>query len=219
VARILIAEDDPLVASFLVKGLRANGWSVFVADDGEEAEHLSLTNEFDLLILDIGLPGREGFHVLQSLRAHGRKLPVLVLTGQPQLRDVVVCLDEGADDYMTKPFRFEELLARVKVRLRNTGSEQPPLLTSGEVTLDLRARRATVRGQMIDLTAREFALLETFMRHSDQVLSREQLLSQIWGYGFDPGTNLVNVYVSALRKKLGGDMIQTLRGYGYRFAG
>jgi DNA-binding response OmpR family regulator len=219
VARILIAEDDPLVASFLEKGLRANGWSVHITDDGREAEQLSLGDDFDLLILDIGLPGREGFEVIQTLRSSGKKLPVLVLTGQPQLRDVVACLDEGADDYMTKPFRFEELLARVKARLRRAGADQPHVLTSGDVALDLRARRATVRGEPIELTAREFALLETFMRHADQVLSREQLLSQIWGYAFDPGTNLVNVYVSALRKKLGQDLIQTVRGYGYRFAG
>ena len=163
-SRILIAEDDPLIGSFLEKGLRASGFSTFLASDGEKAQRLGLTDEFDLLILDMGLPGREGFHVLQELRSRGRTLPVLVLTGRRE-RDAVMCLEAGADDYMTKPFHFEELLARVRTRLRSTGTEEPHVLTAGAVRLDLKTRRATVGERTVELTAREFALLETFLRH------------------------------------------------------
>jgi len=216
VARILIAEDDPLIGSFIEKGLRAAGFSTFLADDGEKAQGLSLTDEFDLMILDMGLPGREGFHVLQELRARGNTLPVLVLTGRRE-RDAVACLEAGADDYMKKPFHFEELLARVQARLRSPGTEQLHVLGAGNVRLDLTTRRATVGERTVDLTAREFALLETLLRHRDQVLSRQQLLSHVWGYSFDPTTNLVNVYVNSLRKKLGAEVIETVRGVGYRF--
>ena len=214
-ARILIAEDDPLIGSFLEKGLRASGFSTFLTDDGEQAQRLGLTEEFDLMILDMGLPKLEGFHVLQELRARGNMIPVLVLTGRRD-RDVVMLLESGADDYMPKPFRFDELLARVRTRLRTAGTEQPHVLNVGDILLDLRARRATVGDVTVDLTAREFSLLETFMRHPGQVLTREQLLSHVWGYFFDPQTNLVNVYVGALRKKLGDETIETVRGAGYR---
>jgi DNA-binding response OmpR family regulator len=216
-ARILIAEDDPLIGSFLEKGLRASGFSTFLASDGEQAQRLSLTDEFDLLILDMGLPEREGFYVLQELRSRGKILPVLVLTGRRE-RDAVMCLEAGADDYMTKPFHFEELLARVRTQLRNKGTEEPFVLRVGDVRLDLKSRRATVGEYTVELTAREFSLIETFLRHPGQVLSREQLLSHVWGYSFDPTTNLVNVYVNSLRKKLGPDVIETVRGVGYRLA-
>ncbi len=217
-ARILIAEDDSLVAAFVEKGLRASGYSTFLVDDGEQAQHLAFTDEFDLLILDMGLPGREGFHVLQELRARGNKIPILVLTGRSE-RDVVMCLEAGADDYMQKPFHFDELLARVKTRLRSSGTQESDVLSAGDVRLDLKTRRATVGEKVVELTAREFALLETLIRHADSVLSREQLLSHVWGYSFDPGTNIVNVYVNSLRKKLGAHVIQTVRGIGYRFHG
>jgi DNA-binding response OmpR family regulator len=218
VARILIAEDDPLISSFIEKGLRAHGFATFVADDGEHAERLSLTEEFDLMILDMGLPEREGFHVLQELRARGNRLPVLVLTGRSE-RDVVMCLEAGADDYMKKPFEFEELLARVRTRLRSAATEETHVLHVGDVRLDLRTRRATVGDRTVELTAREFSLLEMLLRHADQVLSRGQLLSHVWGYSFDPTTNLVNVYINSLRKKLGADVIETVRGIGYRLRG
>ena len=214
-ARVLIAEDDALIGSFIEKGLRAHGFSTLVASDGEEAQMLGLTEEFDLLILDMGLPEREGLHVLQELRARGKRLPILVLTGRPE-RDVVTCLEAGADDYMRKPFVFEELLARIRTRLRSPGTEESTVLKAGDVRLDLRTRRATVGDQTVTLTAREFALLETLVRHADQVLSREQLLSHVWGYFFDPTSNLVNVYINTLRKKLGPDVIETVRGVGYR---
>jgi DNA-binding response OmpR family regulator len=215
-ARILIAEDDPLISAFLVKGLRANGYATSLADDGSRAAEMSLTDEFDLLILDLALPEREGFQVLQELRRRGRSVPVLVLTGRPEMRDAVACLDVGADDYMTKPFRFEELLARVRARLRAPGTEEQTVLKVGPVELDLRTRRVRVGGREIELTPREYRLLEVLMRHPDQVLSREQLLSHAWGYAVEPGTNVVNVYVGALRKKLGDDTIETVRGVGYR---
>jgi DNA-binding response OmpR family regulator len=218
VARILIAEDDPLISSFLEKGFRASGFSTFIADDGEQALRLGLTEEFDLLLLDMGLPEREGFHVLQELRARGKSVPVFVLTGRGE-RDVVACLEAGADDYMRKPFHLDELLARVRARLRTRGSAEAQVLSSGDLRLDLRTRRATIDDRTVDLTAREFSLLETLLRHSDQVLSREQLLSHVWGYYFDSTTNLVNVYINSLRKKLGGDVIETVRGVGYRLRG
>jgi DNA-binding response OmpR family regulator len=218
VARILIAEDDPLISSFLEKGFRSSGFSTFVADDGEQALRLSLTEEFDLLLLDMGLPEREGFHVLQELRARGKAVPVFVLTGRGE-RDVVACLEAGADDFMRKPFHLDELLARVRARLRTTGSQEPQVLIAGDLRLDLMTRRATVGERTVELTAREFALLETLLRHTDQVLSREQLLSHVWGYYFDSSTNLVNVYVNSLRKKLGPDVIETVRGVGYRLRG
>jgi DNA-binding response OmpR family regulator len=215
-ARILIAEDDQLISEFLEKGLRANGHTTTVADDGARATEMSLTDRFDLLILDLALPEREGFQVLQELRRQGKNFPVLVLTGRPELRDAVACLDVGADDYMTKPFRFEELLARVRVRLRAQGTEEPMVLEAGSIELDLRTRRVTVDGNEVALTPQEHRLLEVFLRHPDQVLSRDQLLSHAWGDAVEPGTNLVNVYVSTLRKKLGAGTIEAVRGVGYR---
>ena len=217
-ARVLIAEDDPLIGSLLEKGLRAQGFSTFLVDDGEQALNLGLTDEFDLVILDMGLPEREGFQVLQELRTRGKTLPVLVLTGRSE-RDAAMCLEAGADDYMRKPFRFEELMARVKARLRGPGKEQPHVLTAGEIRMDLMTLRVSVGEGEVELTAREFSLLETLLRHVDQVLSREQLLSHVWGYSFDPTTNVVNVYVNSLRKKLGADVIETVRGVGYRLRG
>ena len=214
-ARILIAEDDPRIGEILEKGLRKNGYSTFIAEDGEKAQSLSLTDEFDLLILDLGLPKRDGFQVLQDLRSRGKTLPVLVLTGRSE-RDVVMCLRAGADDYMRKPFRFDELLARVETRLRSPGSAEPKVLTNGRVRLDVPSRTATLDGQPVDLTAREFALLETLLRHAGQVMSRGQLLFKVWGYSFDPTSNIVDVYVNTLRTKLGEDVVETVRGAGYR---
>jgi DNA-binding response OmpR family regulator len=203
-ARILIAEDDQLISAFLEKGLRAHGHTTTVADDGARATEMSLSDRFDLLILDLALPEREGFHVLQELRR------------RPELRDAVACLDVGADDYMTKPFRFEELLARVRVRLRAQGTEEPMVLAAGPIELDLRTRRVTVDGDEVTLTPQEHRLLEVFLRHPDQVLSRDQLLSHAWGDAVEPGTNVVNVYVSSLRKKLGAGTIEAVRGVGSR---
>lgn len=215
-ARILIAEDEPRIVSFLEKGLQAEGYTTMAVGDGNEALSIARDDVFDLLILDLGLPGRDGREVLKELRTRGERLPVIILTARDGIDDTVGSLEQGADDYMTKPFRFEELLARVRLRLRGGATEEATVLTVGEVALDLRSRRATHGSRTIDLTAREFALLETFLRHPGQVLSREQLLSRVWGYDFDPGSNVVDVYVRYLRKKLGGGVIETVRGMGYR---
>ncbi len=214
-ARILIAEDDPRIGAALEKGLRAGGYSTFLANNGEDALSLSLTDEFDLLILDMGLPEREGFHVLQDLRARGKTVPVLVLTGRTE-RDVVMCLEAGADDYMSKPFDFDELLARVRRRLlRKLRTGEPNVLKAGKVSLDVRSRRATVGEESAELTAREFRLLETLLRHPGQILSRRQLLADGWD-SFETDSNVVDACVHALRKKLGPDLIETVREAGYR---
>jgi DNA-binding response OmpR family regulator len=216
-SRILIAEDEPRLSSFLEKGLRAAGYSTSVCDDGVRAAGIARDEEFDLLILDIGLPGQDGFAVLRTLRARGEKMPVLILTARDEITDTVTGLDLGADDYVTKPFVFEELLARVRARLRAPEQADSALeLNGGGVRLDVRTRRADVDGDEVELTAKEFTLLETFLRHPGQVLSREQLLSHVWGYDFDPGSNVVDVYVGYLRRKLGGERFETVRGMGYR---
>ncbi|MEU6821189.1 response regulator transcription factor [Streptomyces atriruber] len=215
--RILIVEDEERIASFVEKGLRANGFTTTVVADGESAYDYALTGGFDLIVLDIGLPGKDGFTVLRQLREARVTTPVIVLTARDSVRDTVAGLEGGADDWMTKPFRFEELLARVRLRLRTAArAPEVTVLRNGEVTLDLRTRRARSAGRTVDLTAREFVLLELFMRHPGQVLSREQILSHVWGYDFDPGSNIVDVYVRALRKKLGSEQVETVRGMGYR---
>ncbi|MFG3493717.1 response regulator transcription factor [Streptomyces sp. NPDC047928] len=215
--RILIAEDEERIASFVEKGLRANGFTTSVARDGDTALDHAVTGGFDLMVLDIGLPGRDGFTVLRRLREARVTVPVIVLTARDSVRDTVAGLEGGADDWMTKPFRFEELLARVRLRLRTAArAPEVTVLRSGDLGLDLRTRRARVENRTVDLTAREFVLLEFFLRHPGQVLSREQILSHVWGYDFDPGSNIVDVYVRALRRKLGARRLETVRGMGYR---
>lgn len=215
-SRILIAEDELRIASFLEKGLRSNGYGTVVASDGEEALRLARSGTFELLILDLGLPGKHGFEVLRELRRAGRRLPVVILTARDSVKDTVAGLEGGADDYIAKPFRFDEVLARVRVRLRGERAAEPTVLTVGNVALDLRTRQAIVEGGTVDLSAREFALAELFFRNPGQVLSREQLLSHVWGYDFDPGSNIIDVYVGYLRKKLGKKRIASVRGVGYR---
>ena len=214
--RILIAEDEPRIASFLEKGLQANGFTTTVTDDGRDALDMADSDDFDLLILDVGLPGRDGFSVLRELRARGRRLPVVILTARDSVEDTVAGLEGGADDYVPKPFRFEELLARVRARLREDSVPEQTVLRVGEASLDLRTRRLTVGDRTVELTAREFAMADMFFRHPGQVLSREQLLSHVWGYDYDPGSNVVEVYIRYLRQKLGQPWITTVRGMGYR---
>ena len=216
-SKILIVEDEARIAAFIEKGLRANGFTTTVVGDGDAALDFLLTGDFDLVVLDLGLPGKDGFAVLRALRAQHVTTPVIILTARDSVHDTVAGLEGGADDYMTKPFRFEELLARVRLRLRSADrAPEVAVLREGELSLDLRTRRAQLPESTVDLTAREFAMLELFMRHSGQVLSREQILSHVWGYDFDPGSNVVDVYVRALRRKIGAERISTVRGMGYR---
>ncbi len=214
-ASILIADDEPRISGFVEKGLRAAGFATRVAATGPEALQ-ALTDEFDLMVLDVNLPGFDGFHVLEQLRGSGSRLPVIMLTARVELQDTIAGLDGGADDYLGKPFFFDELLARIRVRLRSddAGASSDP--THGDLRLDVRTRRAHLGDQIVELSAREFALAEELVRHAGQVLSREQLLSRVWGYDFDPGSNVVDVYVGYLRQKLGAERIETLRGVGYR---
>lgn len=215
--RILIAEDETRISSFVSRGLESAGYQTHIVEDGAEALEVALSGEVDLLLLDVGLPSMDGFEVLRYLRGQGSTLPVIMLTARSSTRDTVDGLDAGANDYVAKPFKFDELLARVRSRLRETVQTGTVAVVHGDVTLDVLTRRATVSGREIDLSAREFALTEQFLRHAGQVLSREQLLSRVWGLDFDPGSNVVDVYVRYLRGKFGHERITTVRGAGYRW--
>ncbi|RMF63449.1 MAG: DNA-binding response regulator [Cyanobacteria bacterium J069] len=216
---ILIVEDESRITDFLAKGLQASGFTTTSASNSEDAAAIALDGNIDLLLLDLGLPGQNGLELLKDLRGQGFQAPVIILTARSGIDDKVAGFELGADDYLTKPFRFEELLVRIRARLRTSmaASElNASILTFGVVALDLRTRRVSAGGKLIDLSAREFTLLETFMRHPDQVLSRQHLLDLVWGYDYEPGSNVVDVYVGYLRKKLGTSLIETVRGMGYR---
>ncbi len=215
-SRILIAEDELRIASFVEKGLAAAGFTTVTVGTGTDALDFALTGGFDLLVLDIGLPGLDGYEVLRRLREQKSVLPVIVLTARDSAEDTLASLQGGANDYMAKPFRFDELLARIRLRMTDAAPTTQPDLAVGGLRLDLRTRRAQVGDRQVDLSAREFALAEEFLRNPDQVLSREQLLSRVWGYDFDPGSNIVDVYVGYLRAKFGAERIETVRGMGYR---
>lgn len=199
--------------------MQAHGFITTVVKTGQEAINQIQDAEFDLMILDLGLPDKDGLEVLAEMRGQGETLPVIVLTARDGVDDTVAGLEGGADDYVTKPFRFEELLARIRVQLRNRQvprTKQETVLKVGDITLDLLTRQVWVGDRAVELSAREFLLAEVFLRHPRQVLTREQLLDRIWGYDYDPGTNIVNVYIGHLRRKLGDDRIETVRGVGYR---
>ena len=213
---VLVVEDEERIQSFVRRGLTAAGYLVSSAASGYEALEMLRAGGIDLVLLDIGLPDVSGFDVLARMRADGSTVPVIVLTARDSARDVASGLDGGADDYIPKPFTFDELLARIRARLRDRTRGVPTRLEHDGLVLDLLDRRAHVDGREMDLSAREFALAEEFLRNAGQVLSREQLLSRVWGYDFDPGSNVVDVYVRYLRSKLGPTRIETVRGAGYR---
>ena len=218
--RILVVEDERTLAQFIEQSLRAEGHAVTVCHDGLSGEAAALTGDYSLVLLDLTLPGRDGMDVLAAIRARLPELPVLVLTARAAVEEKVRALDMGANDYVTKPFSFEELMARVRSQLRTPQQRAAAALTVGDISADLRTRRVARDGHEVTLTAREFELLVYLMRHPDQVLSREQILNAVWGFDFDPGTKVLEVYIGYLRRKLGdgngGDPIETVRHVGYR---
>jgi DNA-binding response OmpR family regulator len=215
--KLLVVEDEARIASFLVRGLSDQGYEVECVETGAEALERGRDPGLNLLLLDLGLSDMDGLEVLRQLRGEGRRLPVIILTARGEVEDRVEGLNLGADDYLTKPFAFEELLARVRARLRSPRGDRLASLEVGGVRLDPRERRAEVAGGSLDLTEREFSLLEVFLRCPGQTLSRQQLLSRVWGLSVDPGTNIVDVYVGHLRRKVGEQRIETVRDMGYRF--
>ena len=216
---VLVIEDDPTVGGFIRRGLEEQRYRVSLVPNGEEGEHLAATESFDVVILDMRLPGKSGLDVLQSLRARGFETPVLVLTAQDAVDAKVRTFRAGADDYVTKPFAFEELLARVEALSRRPKVLAQPLLKVGDLELNRDTREVRRDGTLIDLTPKEFAVLEYLMRHAGRVMSRTLITEYAWGYHFDPGTNIVDVVINHLRKKIdaggGRKLITTVRGVGY----
>jgi DNA-binding response OmpR family regulator len=217
--RILIVEDETHIFTPVQKGLCANGFVTSVAATGQDAINLATDADFDLLILDIGLPDMDGWVVLKELRQRGEQLPIIILTARDDIHDKVAGLEGGANDYVTKPFSFQELLARIRLRLKEnqvTTQKEEQILKSGNISLNLHTHQVYIGDNIVELPAREFSLLETLMKNPGLAISREQLLKDVWGYDYDPGTNIVDVYVGYLRKKMGNKSIETVRGIGYR---
>jgi DNA-binding response OmpR family regulator len=218
--RILVIEDERTLASFIEQSLAADGYAVSVRHDGPSGEAAALTGDYALVLLDLTLPGRDGLEVLDAIRVRMPDLPVIILTARAAVEQRVAGLDRGADDYVTKPFSLEELLARVRAHLRSPGQRESSVLEAAGIQVDLRSRRVRRDGREVELTAREFELLVHLVRHPDQVLSREQILNAVWGFDFDPGTKVLEVYIGYLRRKLGADdgldPIETVRNVGYR---
>ena len=217
--RILVVEDEPKMAGLLKRGLEQEGYSVDVSLDGVDGLHLSTENEYDAVVLDVMLPELGGIEVCRQMRERGRWAPVLMLTARGGVSDRVDGLDAGADDYLTKPFSFEELIARLRALLRRGARERPAVLQVGPVSLNPATRRVERSGTPIVLSPKEYSLLEYFMRHTDEVLSRTRILEHVWDYNYDGGSNVVDVYVGYLRKKLdtpfGSKLLRTVRGAGY----
>ena len=218
--RLLIVEDEAGIARFLESALSAEGFATEVARDGETGEALATTGDFDLVLLDVMLPRRSGLDVLGEIRRQRPEVPVILLTALGEKEDVIAGLDEGADDYVTKPFDLDELLARVRAQLRRPTQRDPTRLQAADIEVNLHTRDVVRHGVNVHLTAREFELLVYLMRHPNQVLSREQILNAVWGYDFDPGTNVLSVYINYLRKKLtvngSAPPIETVRSAGFR---
>ncbi|HHV63360.1 MAG TPA: response regulator transcription factor [Firmicutes bacterium] len=221
--RVLVVEDEPKIASFVKRGLEEEGYAVDVAGDGESALDYAQSAQYDILILDIMLPKRDGVSVCQELRRRGFRAPILMLTARDAVDDRVEGLDAGADDYLVKPFAFKELLARMRALLRRPREVGPTRLQVGDLTLDTATRRAERRGRVIDLTLREYALLEFLMRHKGQVLSRTQIAEHVWNFDFYSESNIVDVYIRYLRLKIDANwepkLIHTVRGVGYKIDG
>jgi two-component system, OmpR family, response regulator len=219
--RVLIVEDDPAIVRFLERGLAAHGHQAVTADNGRDGVQMAADETVDFVLLDIMLPGMDGQEALRRIRARRPGVPVLMLTARDEVRDKVNALDGGADDYLTKPFDLEELLARMRALVRRADQPQASRIQIGDLKMDLRSHRVWRGEKLVELSSREFALLEYFARHQGQVLSRQQILSAVWDYSFDPGSNVVDVYVSYLRNKLdrrgAPSLIATVRGAGYRF--
>lgn len=217
---ILIVEDESAIADFLERGLSGEGYDVVTVADGAEGERLAIGRPFDLVVLDRMLPGRDGLEVLAAIRRRKPALPVIMLTAKGEIADRVEGFEGGATDYLTKPFAFAELLARIRARLREAAAGSESVLEAGGVRLDLIAREASYDGRAVKLPSREADLLAHLLRNAGRVCSREELLSAVWGLGHDPGTNVVQVYVGYLRRRLAGsgapDPIETVRGAGYR---
>lgn len=217
--RLLVVEDEQKVASFIQQGLTEEGHAVDLAHDGEMGLNLALDRVHDLIVLDISLPKKDGIDVLKTVRQAGIKTPILLLTVRANIEDKVLGLDAGADDYLTKPFAFEELVARIRALLRRRSDAEPPLLQVADVTLDPARRTVTRDGEPIELTPREFTLLDYFMRNPGRVLTRTMIAEHVWDYNFDTSTNVIDVYVNYLRKKIDTDretkLIRTVRGVGY----
>ncbi len=221
--KVLVVEDEKKIASLIRKGLEAQGITVDVSHNGDEGYTLATTHSYDAMILDIMLPGRDGLSILKNLRARKTGLPVLLLTARSELNERLEGLNLGADDYLTKPFYIEELIARLQAVVRRSSGASQSILEVEDLTLNLLSREVKRGGKTIDLTSREFNLLEQFMRSPGRVFTRVQICEQVWSYDFDPGTNLVDVYVQRLRKKVDGDnpvkLIETIRNVGYRIKG
>lgn len=219
--RILVVEDDRKVASFLAKGLREEGYAVDVANHGEDGLLKAKVHDYDLLLLDVMLPGRTGLETVRELRAKESMVPILLLSAKDSREDVIMGLDAGADDYLTKPFALDELLARIRALLRRGGAMRPDRLLYDDVEVDRLAHRATRRGVRLDLTPREFQLLEFMILNAERVVRRTELLEKVWDLHFDPMSNVVDVHVGNLRRKLreSGDreLLHTVRGVGYVF--
>ena len=217
--RILVIEDDPTVGQYVKRGLEEHRWAVDLATDGEEGERRANSEAYDLIVLDMRLPGKSGLDVLQSLRARGFERPVLVLTAQDAVDAKVATLRAGADDYVTKPFAFEELLARVEALARRPRSIASQMVTVGDLVIDQTTREVRRGGELIELTPKEYTVLEYLARHQGRVMSRTLITEYAWGYHFDPGTNIVDVVINHLRKKIDAKHVQklitTVRGVGY----
>ena len=217
--RVLVVEDDRKVAGFIEQGLVEEGHVVDVAPDGEEATMLAHVYDYDIILLDVIMPKKNGFQVAMELRREGRKTPILMLTSRDAVEDVVRGLDAGADDYLSKPFRFEELLARIRALSRRGGAERMEVLRYGDISLDRLRHVASVGEQRLDLTAKEFQLLEHFLLHCEEVVRRTTLLEKVWDMHFDPESNVVDVHVGNLRRKLAhhtqAQRIETVRGVGF----